>query len=90
MSETDQIIEYENGDLSEEATIVMFQAAINSGLAWKLQGSYGREAMAMIEAGLCMLGETGHRDAYGNYVPSKHEVKPGTKGSPEFVEDHSK
>ena len=85
----DDIIAYEEGELDEESTIAMFQKAINSGLAWKLQGNYGRLAMDYINAGLCMLGEEGHRDYYGNYVPSRHEVKPGTKGSQEFVEAHT-
>jgi len=49
-----------------------------------LQGSYGREAMAMLESGECILGETGHRDYYGNYIPSRHEVQAGTKGSVEY------
>jgi hypothetical protein len=32
-----------------------------------------------------MLGEEGHLDYYGNYVPSRYEVEPGTKGSPEYA-----
>ena len=88
MSVTDQIIDYENGELDEQDEIAMFQDAINSGMAWMLQGSYGRQAMALIEAGKCMLGEVGRRDYWGNYVPSRSEVKPGTKGSPEYVAAH--
>ena len=84
----DQLIDYENGELDEQDEIEMFQEAINSGLAWRLQGSYGRQAMGLIEAGKCLLGEVGHRDYWGNYVPSRYEVKPGTKGSPEFVAEH--
>lgn len=59
------------------------QAAINTGLAWKLEGSFGRAAMRAIEDGECMLGHEGHTDAYGNYYPSRYEVEPGSKGSPE-------
>lgn len=85
----DRLIEHESAeDLQGEREIELFQSLINSGEAWRLQGSYGRDAMAMIEAGLCMLGEVGHTDYYGNYVPSRHEVKAGTKGSPEYVETH--
>lgn len=84
----DEIIEYEEDGMDEAAEIDMFQKTINSGLAWKMQGSYGRRAMELIEAGKCMLGEEGHRDSYGNYVPSRTEVQAGTKGSPEFVEVH--
>lgn len=65
------------------------QELINSGLAWHLEGHIGREAMGMIEDGQCMLGEEGHRDFWGNYVPSRTEVKAGTKGSPEYMEARS-
>lgn len=61
------------------------QDAIDSGLAWKLEGSFGRAAMRAITDGDCMLGHEGHTDAYGNYVPSRWEVEPGTKGSPEHA-----
>ena len=43
----------------------------------------------MIEDGQCMLGEEGHRDYWGNYVPSRTEVKAGTKGSPEYMKERS-
>lgn len=61
------------------------QDMINSGIAWQLEGSYGRAAMAAIETGECVLGHEGHSDAYGGYVPSRYEVEPGTKGSPEYA-----
>ena len=61
------------------------QELINSGMAWRLEGSIGRAAMAAINAGECVLGEEGHTDYYGNYVPSRYEVEPGTKGSVEYA-----
>lgn len=72
-------------DATEEETLAIYQALVDSGDAWRLEGSVGRTAMDMIEKGLIMLGEQGHRDFWGNYVPSRTEVEPGTKGSPEFV-----
>jgi hypothetical protein len=53
MDQVSQIIAYEQGDLEEGEVIDLFQNLINSGLAWQLQGSYGRQAMRLIEAGLC-------------------------------------
>ena len=46
-----KIIEYEEGILSSEDTIDLFQDLVNSGLAWTLQGSYGRMAEYLIEIG---------------------------------------
>jgi len=69
---------------TREEYVAAMQDLIDTGTAWKLEGSVGREAMSLIESGECMLGEEGHRDYWGNYVPSRHEVKAGTKGSPEF------
>lgn len=62
------------------------QELIDSGAAWRLEGAVGRACMAAIEAGTAMLGPVGHYDYWGNYVPSRHEVKPGTKGSREYCE----
>lgn len=84
MPTLEAIIAIEDGTIEQDERIAEFQSMINSGMAWKLQGSYGREAMALIESGDCILGEEGHRDYYGNYVPSRYEVKPGTKGSVEY------
>ena len=69
-----------------QAGIDAMQAGIDSGQVWLMEGAAGREAMRYIEAGLCTLGEVGHNDYYGNWVPSRTEVKPGTKGSPEYAE----
>ena len=70
----------------QDDVIEGYQKLIDNGQAWHLEGSVGRNAMALIEAGKCTLGPKGFRDFYGNYVPSKFEVEPGTKGSQEFVD----
>lgn len=49
----EQIIAFEDGTLSEDDTISLFQELINTGQAWSLQGFYGRTAAALIDAGLC-------------------------------------
>lgn len=57
------------------------QRGINSGQVWHLEGSVGRAAMRAIENGDCILGPVAHRDYWGNRVPSRYEVQPGTLGS---------
>lgn len=52
---TSKIIEYEAGELTEDETVVLFSELIHTGLVWKLQGSYGRTANALISAGLLDL-----------------------------------
>ena len=45
----DRIIQYEQGDLDDEAILELFQDLVSSGLAWQLQGHYGRTARSLIE-----------------------------------------
>ena len=51
--DVDKIIKYESGDMNEHELIEFFQGLIDSGMAWKLQGSYGRMAMHLINEGIC-------------------------------------
>ncbi len=50
---TDMIIKYEMGQLDDIKIISLFQELIDTGMAWRLQGHYGRTAKALIEAGYC-------------------------------------
>jgi hypothetical protein len=54
MNQIDKIMAFESGDLDFETTIELFQELIDSGLAWQLQGSYGRTARALIDEGWCV------------------------------------
>lgn len=55
MDVLDRIIAYEEGELSDEETIELFQRLVDDGTAWTLQGHYGRMAAALIEAGFVTL-----------------------------------
>jgi len=57
------IMAYEQGALSDEDTVALFQRLVDTGLAWQLQGSYGRTAAAMIRAGLVTAPESARYDA---------------------------
>lgn len=57
------IMDYEQGEMSEEDTAEFFQYLIDTGMAWQLQGSYGRTATDLINAGVCHAGS--RRTAYG-------------------------
>lgn len=50
------IIAYEAGELPEQDTLNLFAHLIRSGMAWQLQGSYGRTAQALIDQGLISPG----------------------------------
>lgn len=52
MDVVDYIMAYESGELSPEATKKMFQQMVDTGQVWGLQGSYGRTAKMMLEAGV--------------------------------------
>lgn len=67
--------------LQKQFGFTEMQNNINTGMAWKLEGSVGREAMALLESGACMLPKVAHRDYYGNTVPSRDVLKKGTKGT---------
>ena len=45
------IIRYESGEMDEKEVIEFFQELVNTGMAWKLQGHYGRTAKALIDYG---------------------------------------
>lgn len=63
------------------------QRQINSGTIWHMQGACGRAAMDAITAGACLCAFVGSRDYWGNYVPARSDLKPGTKGTHDYVRE---
>lgn len=47
------IMAFEDGQMNESEVVDFFQHLIDTGLAWTLQGSDGRMATRLIEAGHC-------------------------------------
>ncbi len=47
----DKIIAYESGEMEDEDIINFFQELVDNGMAWTLQGHYGRAAMSLLEGG---------------------------------------
>lgn len=72
-------------DATDDERVAAYQHVIDTGDAWRLEGHVGRTAVALIEAGLCMLGPVRHHDAYGNVVPSRFDIEPGAPGSEQYV-----
>jgi len=57
MVSVDKIVAYESGKLDNAGILDLFSELIRDGLAWSLQGCYGRMAEYLIEAGY--LGRDG-------------------------------
>lgn len=55
-----EIMRYEEGELSDAETLDLFAHLITTGMAWQLQGHYGRGATYLINNGLIYVDpETG-------------------------------
>jgi hypothetical protein len=61
------IIAYESGALDGAGTVALFQHLVDTGMVGTLQGSYGRTATRMIDAGL--IEPARHAQATPNPAP---------------------
>lgn len=52
MDLVEALIGLDEGTLTEDQEIELFQNLVSSGVAWQLQGRIGRQATDMIEAGV--------------------------------------
>lgn len=50
-----EIMDYEMGVMEGDDVVEFFQKLIDTGMAWALQGHYGRTAKVLIDAGHCVL-----------------------------------
>tara|TARA_S200002703_G_C3768802_1_gene236702 strand:+ start:581 stop:814 length:234 start_codon:yes stop_codon:yes gene_type:complete len=50
-SVTTMLMDFENGSMNIDQTLELFSILIQTGLAWRLQGSYGRMARHLIDQG---------------------------------------
>lgn len=48
---TDSIVRYEEGEMCDDEVIELFQHLVDTGMAWQLQGSYGRTAAHLLKEG---------------------------------------
>jgi hypothetical protein len=56
---TDKIVAFEQDELDREEVLELFAELVTSGLAWQLQGIYGRTAAALIQSGQIVVDEHG-------------------------------
>lgn len=71
LPDVEKIMAYEEGSLSEEETLQLFQQLVDSGMAWTLQGDYGRQAQRFIQQGLVRLPGVPLTDTLHQYQPGK-------------------
>jgi len=70
----EMMIRYEEVGLTTAETIELFQYLVDTGMAWRLQGFYGRQAMALIEEGFVIRP--------GSQTPSEAAAKSKRRGRP--------
>lgn len=58
-----KIMDFEDGQMDDKQTVEFFAELVKSGMAWQLQGSYGRMANNLIQSGF--ITKTGEVTDWG-------------------------
>jgi len=65
----------------KEFNLDHYQDMVNNGSIWSSQGSTGRFFMDLLNTGVLILPKKATYDYYGNRIPSRDDLKQGTKGT---------
>jgi hypothetical protein len=68
----------ESYGMTEKEVIALWQEGVDTGIVWRLQGWYGRNAQALLDAGVIKYPRKhtsqSRTDYYGNPIPSHKEA----------------
>jgi len=67
--------EAEDSGLTPKQFQALWQYGVDTGIVWKLQGWYGRNASALLESGYIKYPKNRTYDYYGNPIPTQKEIK---------------
>lgn len=66
------------------------QEMIDSGIAWKMEGSVGRSAHSALQNGACFLPEIRHTNACGTVLNKRSDREKGDSGTLEYSSNYWK
>jgi len=69
------VITWEEGNVTAQQERKFFQKMVNDGSVWKLQGMYGRRATELLNTGQIDYPVRKTYDAYGNKIPTRSSIK---------------
>ncbi|GAH86495.1 unnamed protein product, partial [marine sediment metagenome] len=69
----------EGHGMSEDEVVALWQHGVDTGIVWRLQGWYGRNAQAMLDAGIIKYPrkhtKESSTDYWGNKIPTHEQAK---------------